>query len=95
MANQIQLLLLLVLAKSSFPDRIIQFLTDNEFASFSLNILFKDLLPINNYSPEVFEGKQKDHNLSVIGVESSHSFTNIQSLLESLLIFVIIHTILL
>jgi len=76
MANQLQLLLLLVLTNSSMPSKIVEFLTANRFASFSLDFLSLDKLPGLTLVKGSFIKKQDDSNLSEIGIESGSTFYN-------------------
>lgn len=81
MANQLQLLLLLALTKSSLPDDVINFITGNNFASFSFNFLPIQSLPLFGSPSKWNEDEQKNANLSKIGVENFSSFTNNYSFL--------------
>ncbi|CAI2384176.1 unnamed protein product [Moneuplotes crassus] len=76
MANQLQLLLLLVLTNSSMPTKIVEFLTTNRFASFSLDFLPLDKLPGLTLVKGSFIKEQDDSNLSEIGIESGSTFYN-------------------
>ena len=72
MVNQIQLLILLVLTKSSLPDRIVEFLTDNLFAAFSFDFLSSQDFSILNKPIEWMNEGQSNEHLSNIGLEYFH-----------------------
>ncbi|CAI2384325.1 unnamed protein product [Moneuplotes crassus] len=88
MANQLQLLLLLLLTKCSMPDKIIQFITGNRFASFSLDFLPLDSLPVISIPKGWLLKDQNIESLTEIGIESGSSFNNNFSLI--FLIFLLV-----
>lgn len=89
MANQLQLLLLLILMKCEIPQKIIDFITANKFAMISLDFLN---LPDFSFMPKSFiEKDQKLETLHTVGVESGSAFANNFSLFVILFCLIPIH----
>jgi hypothetical protein len=91
MANQLQLLLLLALTKSSLPDEVLVFITGSNFGSFSLDFLPIDKIPLVKSPIESLEEDQKDTHLSDIGVENISSFANNYNFLLFIILVVVLH----
>lgn len=91
MANQLQLLLLLVLTNSSMPSEVIKFLTANRFAAFSLDFLQFEQLPGMVKLKGLFEIQQVNSDLSEIGVGSGSTFYNNFSIIMLLLLLLPLH----
>lgn len=91
MANQLQLLLLLVLTKSNLPNEVIDFLTRNKFASFSLDFINLEDFPGIRIAMNWFEKSQENESLNKIGVESSSTFYNNSALVLLFIILIPLH----
>ncbi|CAI2371785.1 unnamed protein product [Moneuplotes crassus] len=94
LANQIQLMLLLLLTKSSLPSDIISYITNNMIFSFNM-----EFLPIkSNMISEVplrWMGKtQNSIELEDMGFESGSSFNNNFGFLMILCVIIVLHLIL-
>lgn len=94
-ANQLQLLLLLVLTKSSIPRKVVDYITGNSFASFNFEFLKLTSLPGMNVPLEWIYKEQEIEILAEIGVESGSTFNNHFTLFIILLVLVPIHLIVL
>lgn len=91
MANQFQLFLLLILTKSSMPDRVVNFITDTEFLSFSFSFLNLQSLPGISSLKSWMDKEQAFPSLAEIGVESGSTFFNNFTLIMLHLLFVPLH----
>jgi hypothetical protein len=80
MANQVQLLLLLILTKSSLPGKVSEFITANLLTTFSFGFMYDENSFVGSPA-KWFDEEQTDSELESIGVESHSSFTNIYLIL--------------
>lgn len=81
MVNQVQLLLLLVLTKTSMPGKVLNFLTSNLFAAFNFGFLNVKKWPLLKDAYRWLFQDQSNVHLREVGVESHSTYNNIFSLL--------------
>jgi len=93
MVNQIQLILLLILTKTSIPDRVYELITSNAFSSFSFEFLKVDKISFIDVPKGWLETDQGDEDLEAIGVEYFHTYNNIFSLILIIIFAVPLHII--
>lgn len=93
MVNQIQLLLLLILTKTSMPDRVHEFITSNGFTMLSFNFLNLEKLSFLKVPEEWLYSPQSDKNLEAIGIEAYSTYNNIFSILFITLCLLPLHMI--
>ncbi|CAI2380590.1 unnamed protein product [Moneuplotes crassus] len=94
MANQVQLMLLLLLTKSSLPYDIVGYITTNGFFSFNMKFLPIKSNIISEVPLEWMSKTQSSIELEDMGLESGSSFNNNFGLVFIVLILIFLHLLL-
>ncbi|CAI2368231.1 unnamed protein product [Moneuplotes crassus] len=95
MANQMQLMLILLLTQSSLPDDIVGLITNNDIFSFNLKFLQIKSNKISHIPLTWLNKVQTDPALVKFGLESGSCFSNNFSLILTFCVFSILHLLLL
>ena len=91
LANQLQLLLSLILTGAYFPTQITDYLSGQTFASFNFDFIPVVEIPLIKIPIESLDFNHSYSNLNAIGVKSGSSFVNNLGLLFTIMVLVSIH----
>lgn len=89
--NQLQLLILFLLIDTYIPDDVRGFIEGQDFALFNFDFIPATDIPYINIPTEWMDFEQSDVNLAMVGVKSRSTFTNMFSLLLTVISLFIIH----
>ena len=90
-ANQIQLLSLLLLTDAFLPLSVKSIFVGSQFTSFSLPAIPVTDMPVISTSIELLDIEQENVNLELMGVNSASAFVSNITLLLSVVIIIMIH----
>ena len=90
-ANQIQLLSLLLLTKAFLPPSVKQILTGSQYTSFSFSFIPVMDIPGINIPLKALDIQQEDLNLQEMGLNSGSSFTSNIMFFLFILFLIIVH----
>ena len=90
-ANQIQLLSLLLLTGAYLPPSVLKILTGNQFTSFSLGSIPVMEIPVLSEPLKILNIEQQDTNLQMMGLNSASSLTSNIMFVISILGLILIH----
>lgn len=85
-ANQLQLLLLLIAMNVYLPKDVVEFITANAFANLSLDFIPFDKIKFINVSIDWFDADHFEPKYENIGHESGSTFVNLISMMSTMLL---------
>lgn len=89
--NQLQLLILFLLVDTYIPDDVKGLIEGQDFALFNFDFIPAADIPYINIPTEWMDFEQTDINLEKVGVNSRSTFTNIFSLLLTIIFLIVTH----